>query len=293
VNGHATTGAESQATGLPTRRAGWFVFLAWLLLVLTILAYVSIGIGAGIGLTYHPLHERAPHDRALLQLLPVACGVALIAAIASSLALFLRRRTVAPYVVVASWLALVAGGALYLASIGNGPQQYDRYVGEQHLSIPWQYDPRGAATPGTSGVSVRLRLCPDTLRGTYEPTCRDGKQFTVYPLDERRLQYVEVPRYQRNESQDRSTGVRDGHQGYIHITPAEGQRKEIKTRYYRLTNTDGSLQRTAACSGYGSCEHRAISGRYVLVYEAPETAFSQWKDMDQKLAALVDSWTVP
>jgi hypothetical protein len=281
----------SWTTGLLTRRAGWFVFLAWLLLALTVLAAFAIGVTASINLTYHPLHETATYDRALLGLLPVAVGGALFAAVASSLALYLRRRTISSYVVAISWLVLTAGGALFLASIGKGPQQYDRYAGELHLRIPWQHGPQGSDKPGVQGIL--LRLCLETLRGTYDPGCRDSKQLTIYPLDDLRLRRVEVPSYQRREAEDQPAGTRDGHQAYVHITPAEGQRKAITTRYYRLTNPDGNLQRTATCSSYGSCEHRTMSGRYVLVYDAPESAFSQWKAMDQRLGALVDSWTVP
>jgi hypothetical protein len=58
------TSALSRTTDLLARRAGWFVVLAWLLFALTILAYLAIGIGSGINLTYHPMHERATYDRA-------------------------------------------------------------------------------------------------------------------------------------------------------------------------------------------------------------------------------------
>ena len=286
----AITGVLSRTTGLLTKRAGWFVFLAWLLFALTIPACLAIGVGSSINLTYHPLHEGAPYDRASLQVLPIALGVALFAAVASSLALALRRREIAFYVVTACWIVLTIGSTFYLASIDKGPQQFDRYAGEQHLRIPWQYDPRGSDEPGPNGVSVRL--CLDTLRGAYDASCHDSKQVTIYPLDDRRLRHVEVPRYQRSESEDQPTGIRDGHQGYVHTTPAEGQRKAITSYYYRLTNSEGSLQRTVSCYGFGSCDHRAIAGSYVLIYQAPESAFPQWNAMDQKLAVLVDSWAM-
>ena len=287
----AMTGALSRTTGLLTRRAGWFVFLAWLLFALTAFSCLAIGVGSSINLKYHSLHEGAPFDRASLQVLPIAFGVALFAAVASSLALALRRRAIAFYVVAACWIVLTLGSTFYLASIDKGPQQFDRYAGEQRLRIPWQYDPRGSDKPDPNGVSVRL--CLDTLRGAYDESCHDSKQVAIYPLDDRRLQHVEVPRYQRSESEDQPTGIRDGHQGYVHTTPAEGQRKAITSYYYRLTNSEGSLQRTVSCYGFGSCDHRAIAGRYVLDYQAPDSAFSQWNAMDRKLAELVDSWAMP
>jgi hypothetical protein len=276
-----------------SRRAGWFVIVAWLLFLLTILGCLTVGVGAAINAFYHPQHEWASYDRAVGRLLEVAFGIAVFAALVSSIALAVKWRTVASSVVALCWIGLVTGGAAYLGSIDKGPQYFDRYAGQQHFRIPWQYGPSGSDKPTPSGVT--LFLCLDSLLGRYETACTHGEQhqISIYPPKLDFMGGSQENSWQRHRDQWKPAGIQDGHQAYVVSYPAEGGRSGLTLRYFRLTNPEGDLLRAVTCHESGGCEHYALFERYVLFYTAPQPSFSQWEAMDRKLATLVDSWAAP
>ena len=79
---------------------------------------------------YHPQHEWAGYERALVDFLQLTFCIGAAVAVGSSLALALRWRVAASASVVVCWVGLVLGGAVYLNSVAEGPQYFDRYVGE-------------------------------------------------------------------------------------------------------------------------------------------------------------------
>jgi len=276
-------------TSLFHRRARWFVALAWLLLVLAVFAGLAVGIGSAIDASYHPQHEWAGYDRALVHFLELTFWIGAAVAVGSSLALVLRWRIAASASVVVCWGGLVLGGTVYLNSVPKGPQYFDRYAGEMHFRIPWQYGPSGSDSPAPNGFYVSL--CVDSLLATYDEACREGKQVSVYPP---KLGFAsEELSWQRRQNAMKQAGSRGGYEIYTYSIPAEGTRGELTLTYYRRANAEGQLLKWVTCYRTDSCERRTLMGGYVLVYNTTESAFSEWDATDQKLAALVDSWAVP
>lgn len=76
----------AQITSFLRNRSGWFVVAAWLLLILTVPAAILFGIGPSINAFYHPQHEWATYDRAVIGVLNLVVGVAVFATVGSSIA---------------------------------------------------------------------------------------------------------------------------------------------------------------------------------------------------------------
>jgi hypothetical protein len=155
---------------------------------------------------YHPQHEWAGYERALVDFLQLTFCIGAAVAVGSSLALALRWRVAASASVVVCWVGLVLGGAVYLNSVAEGPQYFDRYVGEMHFRIPGQHGPSGSDSPGPNGFYVSL--CVDSLLATYDKACREGKQVSVYPP---KLGFAfEELSWQRRQNAMKQAGVRGG-----------------------------------------------------------------------------------
>ena len=267
-----TTSGQARITGLLDNKAGRFVVAAWLLLALTIVAMLAAGVAAGM--------------------FYAALAMALLAALASSAALALKRRTVASTSVVVCWIVLIGASAGYSSFIEQGPQPFDRSVGQQHFRIPSQYAPRGVGSPTASGISVRL--CLASLLGAHDAACSHGKQeqVSIYPPDLGFAGSIEETSWQRHPDQMKPEGIRYQHQAYVHSIPADGGRRGVTLYYFRLTNPEGKLVRSVTCYEAGSCQHYAMVGSHLLLYTAPEADFAEWDAIDHKLSALADSWTV-
>src|SRR5262249_4835602 len=164
----------------------------------------------------------------------------------------------------------------------------DRYAGEVHFRIPWQYGPRGSDRPGPDGA--HMRLCLDTLSGQYEKACMDGKseQVSIYPAKDSFIGGVEETSWQRAPDEFAASGLQDRHQAYVKSIPAEGSRRGLTVYYFRRTDPEGKLLRTVQCFESGGCTHYARQDRYVLNYTAPRTLLPQWEETDRKLKSLVD-----
>lgn len=279
----------AQITGFLRNRAAWFVVAAWLLVILTVPVSILFSIGPGINAFYHPQHEWATYDRAVIDVLNLAIVAAVFAAIGSSIAFASGWRALASAMVVGCWVGLLAAGTGQLLLVQRGPQQFDRYVGEQQFVVPWQYGPRGSDSPGRNGFSVNL--CLTSLLGTYDPACRDSTQLSIYPPQ---LGFsVEESTWRRRQDDLKLAGSRGEYQIYLYTIPAEGSRSELSLTYYRRTDPDGKLLTWVTCHSGSSCECHTRMGNYVLVYRTPESAFPEWTAMDDRLSALVNSWAAP
>jgi hypothetical protein len=269
----------------------WFVVTAWLLLVPTICAHFIFEVGA---IRFRgPHHEWASYDRALGYLLYYSFWIALLAAIASTIALGQRRRALAAASVVAVWLGLTAGGASWLALVPKGPQHFVRYAGQQKFFVPWQYDPGGSESPSRGGFYVFL--CFDSLLGKFEKTCHRAAQLTILPA-ETGFDSWEERTWQFRKGEMKPAGVRGGYQAYIDSIPAQGGRPELTTSYFRRINSQGQLRCLLICKS-GSCQRQMLVGHFILDYVTDDlvldSGFSERDELDQKLMALVSSWAVP
>jgi uncharacterized membrane protein len=267
----------------------WFVVAAWLLLILTVFASLTAGVGAAINATYHPQHGWVTYDHAIIRVLYLALGLASLATLISSVALALGWRTTASASVVLFWLGLITCGTYMLTSVERGPQQFQRYVGQQRFVVPWQYKPQGSDNPGPNGFHVSL--CLGSLLGTYDKACRGGTQVSMYPP---KLGFAfEETSWQRRQNDIKLAGFRDGYQMYLYSIPPEGSRRGLTLTYYRRANAAGNVGTLVTCYQSGSCVRRTLMGDHILVYSTEESAINEWDAIDRKLAALVDSWAVP
>lgn len=290
--------------------AGWYVAAAWLLLIpIAFLAFIA-GMGRAIEAVYdNPLYEWANYDRTLVHLLAIAFWGGLLTAVASSSALGSGARTIASAVVVVFWLGLIAGGTLWLASVGRGPQQFSRYAGQRQFLVPWQYDPRGSESPSRSGFHVSL--CFYSFLGTYDKACRYSSKVTILPAESGIDSWEErIWQWKYRLNQMSRAGERQGFQIYIETGFQVPTVVHHGRTYYRRIDSEGKSNCLVICEG-STCERQALIGQLVIDYflppEAtfvewnrseqklalPESEFAEWDEMDQKLAALVNTWTAP
>jgi len=164
-------------------RAGWLVLAGWVLLPLTIVAWLAIAIGAAVSTLYHPLHQRAPIFAFEIQALNFGLAVSLIAVVASSVLLALKFRIAASAAVVGCWSAFLIGATGARLLVKPGPEHFQRYVGTDRFSVPWRYRPGGEDRPNRVGFYVEL--CISNLRGTYDENCRDHypRGIAIRPSD--------------------------------------------------------------------------------------------------------------
>ena len=294
------------------KRSAWFVTFAWLLLMLTAFICFAAGIG-GAARAYTslpPQHPWANYDRAAVHLLFLAFWVALLTAIVSSVSLGSGFRTVASASVAIAWICLIAGGALRLALIEEGPEQFLVYAGQQKFLVPWRYIPQGSDGPSLSGFHVFL--CLDSLLARYDGGCQTAMQRLAIRPAEARFEYFweENGIWKFSRMAMRPAGTRDGYQVFIGTIDAQNRKQAI---FLTRSDSVGSIRCLVICI-FGSCRRQALMGRYILSHDAsyllsestfvewdgleqklagPETTFGDWDAMDQRLAKLIDAWVVP
>jgi hypothetical protein len=272
-------------------RAGWFVLAGWALLPLTILWAIGESVTAAINAFYHPHHRGAPLDRFIIQAVYIVPVISLAAAVASSLLFTLKLRLAASVAVVGGYSVLFVGVTGARLVVKPGPEHFERYVGTERFSVPWQYAPRGEGRPISGGFYVVI--CPSNLRGTYDKLCRDPQrqQFSIYPSDTGFDRIFHVGFWRSRLSEMKIGEVRHGHQSYSYTftSPAGGRR--ATTEYLARYDQEGKLTRLVVCYSPRSCLHARVRN-YVLSYPAEGSALSEWQTMDRKLADLVDSWRV-
>jgi hypothetical protein len=227
------------------KRAGWFVAAGWLLFLLSAPIALVASMGAGINAFYHPLHQDAPYDRLVLQVTNVVIAVGFLAAVSSSIALAFKFRVAASILVVACWSATFAYSAGARLLVQPGPQKFDRYVGSQHFSIPWTYQPKGEEKPNSIGFSIWL--CEGSLQGGYERGCRAVTQVRVSPGGSTLQREFDVTFWNKQLPDMKIGALREEHQEYIYAPPPDAQGRTRTTQYFARNDSQGQLSRLAVC----------------------------------------------
>jgi hypothetical protein len=160
---------------LAEQHAGKFVFVAWILVVLTIGAALTIGVGAAISAFYHPLARSAPFANLTVQIIKATLLGGIAVAVLASIALACRWRRAATLSVVVVWCLLALGSMLAYAMTKPGPEIFERYLGDQKFLVPWQYQPGGPSASHASPNSFSISLCLNSLRGWYDKACNATK----------------------------------------------------------------------------------------------------------------------
>jgi hypothetical protein len=283
-------GPVTKVFNLFRAHAGWFVLASWLLLLLAFGASLIIGIPAAISALYHPLERYAPFNQFAVQALNWALAVGAFAAVGSSIARYLKFRLAASALVVLCWSLFAFGATGTGLQVKPGPEHFQRYVGTERFSVPWLYAPEGVDQPNTAGLTIRL--CLSSLRGTYDKGCRGGLPVNIRPQNQG-FTGVFYEQFWRSRMSEMTLGpVRDGHQTYVYTAPPDAKGHPRTSTYLARYDSEGRLTRLVVCYSFGSCQHHAIVGSYLLTYSANESAFSEWEAMDSKLASLIDSWRV-
>jgi hypothetical protein len=270
--------------------AVWLVVTAWLLFVAVAVVAFSVSVGTAINATYFPYHPRTPVDRAIAQVWLYAVATSLLAAVASSIALALKRRPVASGLVVSIWSVFLIYAGWALSVVKPGPEYFERFLGTHAYLISWHYAPFGTRHGArTDGFDVNV--CLNTLQGGYGGTCKENDQtqvmmslreggFTGLGKFDERYWRAHISEMERAEP-------RYGHDTYIYTPRSAAQ--VTTTRYHIRYDAEGRLVRLVACR-FGRCKHHALVDDYALSYDANNDAFSQWETTDRKLAGLFNSW---
>lgn len=270
--------------------AGKFVFAAWILVVLTVGAAPTIGVGAAISADYHPLHPSAPFQTLTVHIILAALIGGIAVAVLSSVALACQWRRTAWLSILVVWCALGLGSLLAYAWTQPGPEIFERYVGDQRFLVPWQYQAGGPSVSHTGDDGFGLSLCINSLHGYYDKACDATK--ATYVLIKRRgsalSNELEVRQWRtRHESMERLASV-DSYEQY-RWQYGQGQFSG-QAVYYVRHDAEGHLTRLVRCGRIRTCEQHTLTGDYELTYGAP---FGPNMDStDAELARLISSWRV-
>ena len=269
-------------------QAGWFIALAWLLLILAFVGYFLVGAAAGIAVFYHPLHQNTPFHLANLEVSKAAFFVAIIVALGSSIAMLLQRRLLAAISVILTCIAFPVGAKIRLSLAQPGPQEFPRYIGNDRFMIPWTFSPRGVEQSNTYGLV--MQLCPENLRGTYDPECRNAIQLIVQRGQRGFERSSDMDFFQKQASSMQPIEARNNHRGYAYTSPPNNQGKTTTSRYYLLRDEKGQPIRIVKCYEFGICAHTALIDRYALEYSVKDAPLADWQAMDRKLMDFINSW---
>jgi hypothetical protein len=268
-------------------RAGQVVLGGWLLVVLIVGLALTVGVSSAISSFYHPLHRLAPFARFNVQTLWFAVIASAVAAVAASIALRLSFRTSASAIILLTWAAILVAASIARLFVKAGPEVFERYVGEHRFLVPWQFAPYGVDYPGPYGLSITA--CIETLRGTYDKTCRDGRQVTIRSRERGFSGVFDESIWRSSLPQMRQEDDRGGHQAYAYDkTDAQGRTKT--DHFFARYDSEGKLRRLVRCYDFDLCNHHAITADYLLSYSTKKSAFADWEQTDQRLVGLVDSW---
>lgn len=272
--------------------AVWLVVAAWLLSVAVVVVAISASIGISINLTYFPYHPQTPIDRALEQVLLHALVGSLLAALASSIALALKRRLVASSLFITIWSVVLIHSGWALSVVKPGPEYFERYFGTRSYLISWHFAPLGTRHEArTDGFD--FNVCLNTLQGGYGAACRENDltQVTVSLREDgfTGLGKFDERYWRAHISEMEQAEPRYGHDTYVY-TPPQG--RAHTTRYHVRRDAEGRLMRLVVCYHFARCKHHALVDDYALSYDANNPAFSQWETTDRKLADLITSWRV-
>ena len=271
--------------------AVWLVIAAWLLSVVVVVMAFSAAVGISINLTYFPYHPRTTIDRVIEQILLHAVVASLLAAVASSIALALKRRSVASSLILTIWGIFLIHAGWALSIVKPGPEYFERYLGAHTYLISWHYASLGLRRDAsTDGFDVNV--CLYTFQGGYGGTCKENDQtqvmvslreggFTGLGKFDERYWRAHISEMERAEP-------RYGHETYVHTSRSAAQVTTM--RYHIRHDAEGRLVRLVVCRHIGRCKHHALVDDYALSYDANNPALSQWETTDRKLADLISSW---
>jgi len=139
--------------------AVWLVVAAWLLFLATGVVALFLLVGTAINATYFPYHPRTPIDRAINQVWQYAVLACLLAAVASSIALALKRRSVASSLIITIWGVFLIYSGWALSVMKPGPEYLRDF--SEHIAISF---------PGImrrSGCAAYTRRGLANLTSTY------------------------------------------------------------------------------------------------------------------------------
>ncbi len=232
--------------------ARWFVAAAWLLLILAFAMSILVGAASGIAVFYHPLHQNTPFHLAHLDVAEAAFYVAIIIAVGSSIALLLRKPLLASVSVILALVLFPIGAMIRLSFAQLGPEEFQRYIGNERLIIPWTFNPRGDDKPNSFGFL--MQLCVENLRGNYDLECRDTTQLIAEPRQRGFLASSDMDFFQKHVANMSSIAPRNNHQGYEYRSPSDSSGQVRAERYYILRDDGGnrSVLRNALNLEYGS-----------------------------------------
>jgi hypothetical protein len=285
-----------RALGFLRAFAVWLVVAAWLLLVAAVVVGLAASVVLSIDITYFPYHPHTPIDRIVAQILVYSVPAGLLAAVASSIALALKRRPTASSLVLTIWGAFLIYSGWALSAVKQGPEYFERHLGTRTYLISWHYAPLGPSSLNQRGMNdFNFNLCLNSFRGGYGESCdhdttsvmvgmREGGITPLGKLDERT--------WRTHMSEMQPAEPRYGHDTYVYTRPPDTRGQTISALYHVRQDAEGRLIRLVVCPQSGRCHHHALVDDYSLSYTANDSAFSMWETTDRNLADLINSWRI-
>jgi hypothetical protein len=277
--------------------AGWFVFGAWLFCLITVFAGYRFGALTIIGDAYGDPQLVYPIRKTLLFVIAVAVVTSLIVAILASISLSAGHRVLASALVAAINSILNVGATVALILSPRGPQEiFDRYVGKQRYLLPRHNKPPNEATVA-AGIGFDFVTCLMPFGERDRSRCQSGTLVSVRPREVGLMNWKDVSYWSENwRDMERLDEVMD-HEAYVggwYDLFSKSERRDIPTPYYVRHDDAGRLMRLVRCYGsQGPCERYTVVGDYALYYRTDKSALSQWREIDDRLLQLIDSWRAP
>jgi hypothetical protein len=272
-----------------SEHARWFVFGAWLLSAITIVAGLPFALMLGIKDSYGDPQLVYPIHGVIVSVIAVAALTSLIVAILASIAFATEHRMLASALVGSISLTLIGGSTAALTLTPRGPQElFDHYVGYQRLLLPRHNKAPNEATVAAGG-GFDFVTCLTPFGELDRSRCQSGTLVSVRPRESGLKQWKDASYWSENWREMERLDDAIGHEAFIGGTYQSG----VNTRmpYYVRRDETGSLVRLVRCYGtQGPCEHYTLVGNYALYYRTAKAELPQWSEIDGKLVQLIDSW---
>jgi len=277
--------------------APWFVFGAWLLCLITIVAAYKVGLPIIIADAYGNPQLVYPIRKTIIAVIIAAVVLSPLVAILASIALGTEHRTFASGLIVAVYLVLIGGSSVALILSPRGPQEiFQRHIGRQLYLLPRHNKPPNEATgdlPTMALGGFDFIVCLTPFDERDRSRCQSGTLVSVRPRELELMKWSDVAYWNDNwRTMERLDDVA-GHEAYMGgffdlITHSV---HNVSTPYYVRQDHAGRLLRLVRCYGWqGPCEHYTLIGDYALNYQTDKAELPQWQEIDQSLVRLIDSW---
>jgi hypothetical protein len=279
------------------KHARWFVFGAWLLCLITITAAYKIGLPIIVADAYGDPQLVYPIRKTIIAVIAAAVVASPLVAILASIAIVTGNRASASGLVAAAYLTLIGASSVALILSPRGPQEiFQRHIGKQLYLLPRHNKPPNEVTgrlPTMALGGFDFVVCLTPFEERDRSRCQSATLVSVRPRELGLMKWSDVAYWNDNSREMERLDDVAGHEAYMggFYDLVTHSVHNVSTLYYVRHDDAGRLLRLVRCYGsQGPCEHYTLIGDYALFYGTNKTELQQEKEIDQRLAQLIDSW---